>query len=115
MNNSNDIKNDLLSYIANEQVAFQFGDGLINFTKPKDDYDSSDIELGLLDQVEQMKSYVSEAERINVIDKDSLLDDRLGFADFASWSNDLDTLFLVDDCLLICVSGSINAQSLFVS
>ena len=115
MNNLNDIKKDLLSYIAHEQVAFQFGDGLINFTKPKDDYDSSDIELGLLDHVEQMKSYVSEAKIINVIDKDSLLDDRLGFASFASWSNELDTLFLVDDCLLICVPGSITALSLFNS
>ena len=115
MKSLNDIKGDLLSYTAHEQVAFQFGDGLICFTKPRNDYDSSEIELGLLNQVEQMKSYVSEAEKINVIDKGSLLDDRLGFADFASWSNDLDTLFLVDDCLLICVSGSINAQSLFIS
>ena len=99
MKDINGIKMDLLSYIAHEQVAFQFGDGLICFTKPKNDYGSSDIELGLLDQVEQMKSYVSEAENINVIDKNCLLDDRLGFAEFATWSNDNDTLILVDDCL----------------
>ena len=105
MKSLNDIKEDLLSYIAHEQVAFQFGDGLICFTKPRNDYDSSELELGMFDQVEQMKSYVSEAERISVIDKDSLLDDRLGFAEFATWSNDNDTLVLVDDCLLICKPG----------
>lgn len=105
MKSLKDIKGDLLSYIAHEQVAFQFGDGLICFTKPRNDYESSDIELGLLDQVEQMKLYISEAENITVIDKDCLLDDRLGFAEFATWSNDDDTLILVDDCLLICKPG----------
>ena len=108
MKSLNDIKGDLLSYIAHEQVAFQFGDGLICFTKPRNDYDSSDIELGLVDQVEQMKLYVSEAERISVIDKDSLFDDRLGFAEFATWSNDNDTLILVDEQLLICLPNAMD-------
>lgn len=106
----NDIKRDLLSYIVQEQVAFQFGDGLVSFTKPGNGYDLSDIELGLPDQVKQMISHVSVAQSINVIDRESLLDDKLGFAEFANWTNDKDTLVLVDDQLLICIPNSIDLE-----
>lgn len=101
----NDIKGYLLSYIAHEQVAFQFGDGLISFTKPKDDYDLFEIELGLPDEVEQMRFYISNAESIKEVKRESLFDNDLGFAEFANWSNDKDTLFLIDDGLLLCISN----------
>jgi hypothetical protein len=115
MKSLNDIKAELLNYIAHEQVAFQFGDGLVCFTKPRNDYDSSDIELGLLDQVKQLISHISVAQSISVIDRKSLLDDKLGFAEFADWSNNNDTLILVDDSLLICIPDSPKTQSLFIS
>lgn len=115
MKSLNDIKGDLLSYIAHEQVAFQFGDGLICFTKPGEYYDSIDIELELPSQVKQIKSYISEAENIKIVDKKSLFDDILGFAEFATWSNDQDILYLVDDCLLVCIPKSPNIQSFIIS
>ena len=111
----NDIKRDLLSYIVQEQVAFQFGDGLVSFTKLGNDYDLSDIELGLPDQVKQLISHISVAQSISVIDRKSLLDDKLGFAEFADWSNNNDTLILVDDSLLICIPDSPKTQSLIIS
>ena len=97
------MKLNLLNYIDKRQVAFQFGDGLINFTKPCAEYDAMDYEIGLPDTVAQMKSYISESHNIKIIEKESLLDDELGFADFAAWSNKNDTLVLVDHSLLICI------------
>lgn len=103
MNSIDDIKQVLLSHIAQEQVAFQFGDGLISFTKPEGIYDSSDIELGLLDEVKQMRAFLSDADSIKEVNRLSLLDDELGFAEFAKWASDKDSLFLIDDGLLICL------------
>lgn len=97
------IKHVLLCHIAQGQVAFQFGDGLIGFTKPNGSYDSFDIEMSLPDQVKQMRSYLSEANSIRVVNRLSLLDDELGFAELAQWSTDEDTLYLIDDGLLLCL------------
>ena len=106
MKNLNEIKKSLLSYIAQKQVAFQFGDGLICFTKPEDNYDSFDMEFELPNMVDKMKTYIHDAESIYSIKRESLFDDQLGFAEFASWSHEQDSLYLVDDCLLICVPES---------
>ena len=103
MKSINEIKQDLLSIIAQEQVAFQFSDGLISFTKPDESYDSSDIELGLPDEVKLMQSCISKANSIKQVNKPSLLSDELGFAEFATWSTNDDTLILVDDYLLLCL------------
>ena len=103
MNSIDDIKHVLLDHIAQEQVAFQFGDGLISFTNPNGSYDSSDIEMGLPDHVKQMCSYLSDANSIRVVNRLSLLDDELGFAELAQWSTDEDTLYLIDDGLLLCL------------
>lgn len=111
MNNIVKTKHELLSYIAQKQVAFQFGDGLISFTKPGLRFDSSDFELDLPNCVEQMKSHISNASSINIVDMNYLLDDKIGFAEFASWSKESDTLILVDDCLLICIPESIDCKA----
>lgn len=103
MNSIDDIKQVLISHIAKEQVAFQFGDGLISFTNSNGSYDSSEIEMGLPDQVKQMCSYLSDANSIRVVNRLSLLDDELGFAELAQWSTDEDTLYLIDDGLLLCL------------
>ena len=103
MNSIDDIKQVLFSHIAQEQVAFQFGDGLISFTKPEGSYDSSDMELGLLDEVKQMRSFLSDANSIRKVNRLSLLDDELGFAAFAKWASDKDSLYLIDDGLLLCL------------
>ena len=43
MKSSDDIKAELLSYIAQKQVASRFGDCLTSFIKEGEGYDSSDM------------------------------------------------------------------------
>jgi len=104
----NNIKSQLLDIIEREQVAFQFGDGLICFTKTEEECGSSDLNQELQNEVKEMRLSIYQAKSISKIDKESLLDDRLGFAEFASWSNENDTLILVDNHLLICIPRILN-------
>lgn len=92
-------RNALLQYIEHEQVAFQFGDGLMTFTNTCDN-----------DEKEEMLSFVSEASMVKAIYASDIItiDDKYGFNEFAKWSQSNDTLLLIDNSLLLCLPSSIN-------
>lgn len=96
---SNISRSALLYYIEHEQVAFQFGDGLMTFTHTCDDEEKN-----------EMYSFVSEASKIKEVSAFDVItvDDKYGFNEFAKWSQSNDTLLLVDDSLLLCLPSSVN-------
>lgn len=97
--NSNISRSALLQYIEHEQVAFQFGDGLMTFTHTCDDKEK-----------EEMFSFVSGASKINEVSAFDIItiDDKCGFNEFAKWSQSDDTLLLVDNSLLLCLPSGVN-------
>ena len=96
---SNISRSALLYYIEHEQVAFQFGDGLITFTHTCEDEEKA-----------EMLSFVSESSEIKEVSASDVIthDDKYGFNEFAKWSQSNDILLLVDNSLLLCLPGSIN-------
>lgn len=87
-------RNALLEYIESEQVAFQFGDGLMTFTHTGDDFETEDV-----------RSFVSVSFEIKeVLALEVITDgDGYGFNELAKWSQDSDMLILVDKTLLLCL------------
>lgn len=106
-------KKALLNYIEKEQIAFQFSDGLLTFTKPGKEYDESDSVLGITNEIEGMKSCIQGANCLRTMSKEEFYDDDLGFAEFANWSVKRDLLILVDDSLLLCLPNYDNYTQVF--
>lgn len=63
------LRDKLIAYIETNQVAFQFCDGLLTFTKLDDCYDSSDASCELLDEVIEMKHILSNCKKIVSVEK----------------------------------------------
>ena len=95
----------LLEYIEHEEIAFQFGDGLMCITHPDGDYGDDDLAQSMANDIEEMKKFIAESHGINVVCKEDVAseNDELGFNEFADWSKDTDLLILVDDSLLLCL------------
>lgn len=106
-------KKALLNYIEKEQIAFQFSDGLLTFTKPGKEYDESDFVLGIADEINEMKSVIKNSVSLKTVSKEDFYDDDLGFAEFANWSVKRDLLILVDDSLLLCLPNYDNYTQVF--
>lgn len=93
----------LLEYIKTEEIAFQFIDGLMVFTKPHtnvylDEYDEN--------EVEDMKTAIKDCKTLKVVKPNDIMNHEyhdIGFNEFARWSQPLDLLVLVDDNLLLCL------------
>ena len=95
----------LLDYIEHEEIAFQFGDGLMCITHPDGDYGDDDLAQSMVNDIEEMKNYIADSHSINAVCKEDVAseNDELGFNEFADWSKDTDLLILVDNCLLLCL------------
>lgn len=99
-------KNILSAYIENNQVRFQFCDGLIEFTSIDGFYDEEDVECDILNHVVEMNTAIKEAKEIKVVDAAEFMEDRDAvFYEFARWTEGKDLLLLVDDQLLVCIPG----------
>lgn len=97
------LRDVLLTYIESSQVAFQFCEGLMTFTCLDDGYDSNDSTCVSYDEVNEMRSYLSECQKLSVVDKQDINTKDLGFDDLQQWSKETDVLLLADDKLLICL------------
>lgn len=95
----------LLDYIEHEEIAFQFGDGLMCITHPNGDYGDDDLAQSMADDIEEMKKFIAESRSLSVVHEKDVVseNDELGFNEFADWSKETDLLILVDDGLLLCL------------
>ncbi len=95
----------LLKYIECEEIAFQFGDGLMCITHPDGDYGDEELAQSMARNIEEMKQYISDSQNIRVVHKEDVVSesDELGFNEFADWSTNTDLLILVDKGLLLCL------------
>lgn len=102
----------LLDYMSHEQVAFQFSDGLINFTHPDCNYVEEDFEREASDE---MFEYVKEGKSFKIVTPLDVIsrDNELGFNEFAEWSLAKDLLIQVDKNLLLCLPNYSNYHEVF--
>lgn len=98
-------RKELLDYIEHEEIAFQFGDGLMCITHPDGDYGDEDLAQSMARDIEEMKQFIADSQNISVVHKEDVVSegDKLGFNEFADWSTDTDLLILVDKSLLLCL------------
>lgn len=91
----------LLKYIKCEQIAFQFGDGLMSFTQTCD-----------TDEMEELTTFISNSSKIKNVSSCDIItdDDKYGFNEFARWSQNNDLLLLIDESLLLCLPASVNLK-----
>ena len=108
-------QNKLLDYIEQEEIAFQFGDGLICITHPDGDYGDDDLAQSMANDIEEMKKFIADSHNISVVRKEEVAseNDELGFNEFADWSKDRDLLILVDDGLLLCLPDQDTRNVIF--
>ncbi|MBQ7686685.1 MAG: hypothetical protein IJT28_05590 [Bacteroidaceae bacterium] len=95
----------LLDYIEHEEIAFQFGDGLMCITHPDGNYGDNDLAHSMAKDVEEMKKFIADCRNISVVHEQDIVseNDDLGFNEFAYWSKDTDLLILIDKSLLLCL------------
>ena len=95
----------LLNYIEHEEIAFQFGDGLICITHPHGDYGDDDLALSMAKDIEEIKKFIADSRDISVVQEKDIVseNDELGFNEFADWAKNTDLLILVDKSLLLCL------------
>lgn len=105
----------LLDYIEREEVAFQFGDGLMCITHPDGDYGDEDLAQSMAHDIEEMMQFIADSQNIRVVQKEDVVieGDKLGFNEFAHWSIDTDLLILVDNGLLICLPNAETRNVVF--
>ena len=105
----------LLDYIVHEEVAFQFGDGLMCITHPDGDYSDEDLAQSMAKDIEEMRNYIADCRSINVVYKEDVISEKdgLGFNEFAEWSKDTDLLILVDKGLLLFLPDQDTREVIF--
>ena len=103
-------KNGLVNYIKEEQVAYKFGDGLVGFTNQESD-NTNDIK----EVIDDITSCIERNNDIRLVERNSVLDDKLGFSELACWSNDNDLHILVGEELLIVVGTDKKRDIIFES
>lgn len=108
-------QNKLLDYIEHEEIAFQFGDGLMCITHPDGDYGDDDLAQCLANDIEDMKNFIAHSHSISIVCKEDVAseNDELGFIEFADWSKDTDLLILVDNGLLLCLPATDTRDVVF--
>ena len=106
------VKNKLLNHIEHKEIAFQFGDGLLCFTRPDGNYGDDDIAKSIADEVEEMRKFIIESRSITTIYKDNIVgkNNEFGFNELAGWVTDKDLLILVDKDLLLCLPDSYKSN-----
>ena len=87
--------NNLISYIKENQIAYQYCDGLVGFTKEKD----SEV------QPQQIVNDII-GRHCCILDADTR-EEREGYEDLCTWSIPSDILIKVDSGLLICIPHKI--------
>ena len=102
-NKNTSLRDRLLTYVESSQVAFQFIDGLMTFTKLDDGYDSNDTSCASYDAVNEMILCLSGCQELSAVEKKELIQLNLGFYDLLQWSKNSDVLILADNKLLICL------------
>lgn len=105
----------LLDYIEHEEIAFQFGDGLLCITHPYGDYGDDDLAQSIANDVEEMKKFIAGSRSIKIVHVEDVVseNDELGFNGFADWSKDTDLLILVDKGLLLCLPDPDTRDAIF--
>lgn len=105
----------LLDYIEHEEIAFQFGDGLICITHPDGDYGDDDLTQSMAKNIKEMRKFIPDSHSINAVHEEDVVseNDELGFNEFADWSKDMDLLILVDKGLLLCLPNSKTRDVIF--
>lgn len=108
-------KNRLLDYIEHEEIAFQFGDGLMCITHPDGDYGDDDLAQTMAKDIDEMKMFITKSHCIKVVCKDDVSseNDELGFNEFTDWSKETDLLILVDNGLLLCLPDPSTRDVIF--
>ena len=108
-------RNKLLDYIEHEEIAFQFGDGLMCITHPDGDYGDDDLAQSMGEDIEEMRKFIADSRSIKVVRENDVVseNDELGFNEFAEWSKDTDLLILVDNGLLLCLPNSDTRDAIF--
>ena len=98
-------KRKLLKYIEREEIAFQFGDGLMCISHPDGDYGDDDLARSMTNDIEEMKNFIADSHSIKAVCKEDVAseNDELGFNEFVDWSKEIDLLILVDNGLLLCL------------
>ena len=105
----------LLDYIEHEEIAFQFGDGLICITHPDGDYGDDELAQSMANDIEEMKKFIVDSCNISSVSKEDIVseNDNLGFNEFVDWSKDTDLLILVDKGLLLCLPNPDTRNVIF--
>ena len=91
-NKNTSLRDRLLTYVESSQVAFQFIDGLMTFTKLDDGYDSNDTSCASYDEVNEMILCLSGCQELSAVEKKELIQLNLGFYDLLQWSKNSDVL-----------------------
>lgn len=108
-------QNKLLDYIEHEEIAFQFGDGLMCITHPDGDYGDEDLAQSMANDIEEMKNLIANSRSISVVCKEDVTseNDEFGFNEFADWSKETDLLIIVDEGLLLCLPNPYTRDVIF--
>lgn len=108
-------QNKLLDYIEHEEIAFQFGDGLMCITHPDGYFGDEELAQSMANDIEEMKNFIANSHSIHIVCKNNVAseNDELGFNEFADWSKDTDLLILVDDGLLLCLPDQDTRNVIF--
>lgn len=108
-------RNILLDYIGHEEIAFQFGDGLMCITRLDGDYGDDDLTQSMAEDILEMRKYIANSRSINVVNENDVIseNDELGFNKFAEWSKDTDLLILVDKGPLLCLPDPVTRDVIF--
>lgn len=91
-------KSRLISFIQEEEIAYQLADGLLSFSSIDKD--------PLIDMIQKSTAFT-------LVRRDEILDSR--FTDLAEWSIEGDHLFLSDNGLLICLSENLMNRYMAVA
>lgn len=104
-------RQNLLKYIENEQIAFQFADELMSFTQLDVSGDENQKK-----EIEKLRNVIKHAHSIEIVNPKDVIDYRasdIGFNVFVKWSQPQDLLILVDGALLLCLSNRDKCRIFF--
>ena len=84
-------KNNLITYIREDQIAYQFCNGIVDFAKEE----KGKVQpQQIVNDIIRRHCYILDA---------SIRDEREGYEDLCTWSLPLDTLIKVDSGVVICI------------
>lgn len=66
----------MLDHIEHEEIAFQFGDGLMCITHPDGDYVGDDLAQSMAKDIEEMRKYIADGRSIIVVHKEDVVSEK---------------------------------------